>query len=522
MSALVRALVSAKYFFGVILIISIGVAAGLLLGTNFHNLGDDPVAAPGGRGSAGSAAPAVLSTIPIATTGDQPLESPFVSVAQKVLPAVVNVDTKRMITYRGFDFDQSPYGDFFRRLFPEMPDREIEVPTYGSGFIFDQDGHIMTNNHVVRDAQEIVVTLNDGTEYDAELVGQDPATDVAVIKIDPEKELPALVLGDSDAMRVGDWVVAVGNPFHELEGTLTVGVVSAIGRSDLRIAGGAPIYQKFIQTDASINFGNSGGPLCNLRGEVIGINTAINPSGQGIGFAIPVNLAKKIGKQLMETGEVVRGYLGVLPQQLTEDLAEGMGLEGETGILVGSVESDTPAKEAGLEEGDVIVKFDGVKVKDVDEFRMLVADTPVGEDVPVEILRDGKRKNLTVSLARRPQDYAEEQSPRQEGEDWLGCEVHRVTPDIASELGIEDEKGVVVVSVRSGSPAESAGLTRGDVIVSVGDAEVSSVRDFEKALADSYKESMSESEGKRRAKPIVFLVERQGRTMFVPIRPPKD
>jgi serine protease Do len=522
MSALVRALASAKYFFGVILIISIGVAAGLLLGTNFHNLGEDPVAAPGVGGSAVGSAPAAPSAMPIGTQGEEQLESPFVSVAQKVLPAVVNVDTKRTVTYRGFDFDQSPYGDFFRRLFPETPDREVEVPTYGSGFIFDNDGHIMTNNHVVRDAEEIVVTLSDGTQYDAVLVGQDAATDVAVIKIDPEKDLPALTLGDSDAMRVGDWVVAVGNPFHELEGTLTVGVVSAMGRSDLRIAGGAPIYQKFIQTDASINYGNSGGPLCNLRGEVIGINTAINPSGQGIGFAIPVNLAKKIGKQLMETGEVVRGYLGILPQQLTDDLAEGMGLEGETGILVGSVERDTPAMEAGLEEGDVIVKFDGVKVKDVDEFRMLVADTPVGEDVPIEVLRGGKRKDLTVTLSRRPQDYAEEQSPDRDNEDWLGCEVHRVTEDIARELGIQDEKGVVVVDVRSGSPAETAGLARGDVIISVGGTEVSSVADFNKTLGDSYKESMSESEGKRRAKPIVFLVERQGRTMFVPIRPPKE
>lgn len=513
MSSLVRALASAKMFFAVLLIMTIGVAAGLILGTSFNGSGGAPSA---------DESPAVTDLkIPVAAVGDEPLESPFVSVAQKVLPAVVNIDTKRMVTYGGYDFDQSPYGDFFRRLFPQAPEREIEVPTYGSGFIFDEDGHIMTNNHVVRDAEEIVVTLNDGTEFEAELVGQDPATDVAVIKIDSGPGLPSLVLGDSEAMRVGDWVAAVGNPFHELEGSLTVGVVSAMGRSDLRIAGGAPVYQKFIQTDASINYGNSGGPLCNLRGEVIGINTAINPSGQGIGFAIPINLAKKIGEQLLANGEVVRGYLGILPQELTDDLAEGMGLEGAEGIIVGSVEGGTPAAESGLEEGDVIVKFNGVAVRDVDDFRMLVADSPVGEEVPVEVLRDGKTKTLSATLARRPQDFASAAQREREDDDWLGCEVHRITEDIASELGLQDTEGVVVVGVRGGSPADNAGLATGDVIVSVGDRDVSTVRGFNSALKDAREESLAESEGKRRARPIVFLVKRSGRTMFVPIRPPK-
>lgn len=518
MSAIIRALASAKLFFAVLLIMTIGIAAGLILGTSFTGSGSGPSATQ----SATPSGAGIGAAVPVMPMGEDPLESPFVSVAQKVLPAVVNIDTKRVVKYGGYDFDQSPYGDFFRRMFPQTPDREVEVPTYGSGFIFDRDGHIMTNNHVVRDAEEIVVTLNDGTKFDAMLVGQDPATDVAVIKIEPEQDLPSLNLGDSEAMRVGDWVVAVGNPFHELEGSLTVGVVSAMGRSDLRIAGGAPVYQKFIQTDASINYGNSGGPLCNLRGEVIGINTAINPSGQGIGFAIPINLAKKIGEQLIAGGEVVRGYLGILPQTLTEDLAEGMGLEGTEGIIVGSVERGTPAAEAGLEEGDVLVKFNGVSVTDVDEFRMLVADTPVGEAVPVEILRDGKSRTLTATLARRPQDYASSGPERTESDDWLGCEVHAVTDDIVTELGLDGNEGVVVVGVRVGSPAETAGLSRGDVIVSVGDKEVSSVREFTSALKDAREESLSESEGRRRARPIVFLVKRGGRTMFVPIRPPKE
>ncbi len=521
MSAIVRALASAKFFLAVVLIMSIGVVAGLMLGTSFYgDSGDSNASAVNPAGEASS--PGSVATIPAAPVGDDPLESPFVSVAQKVLPAVVNIDTKRVVTYGGFRFDQSPYGDFFRRLFPEVPDREVEVPTYGSGFIFDNDGHIMTNNHVVRDAEEIMVTLSDGSEYVAELVGADAATDVAVVKIQPKGALPSLFLGDSEHMRVGDWVVAVGNPFHELEGTLTVGVVSAMGRSDLRIAGGAPIYQRFIQTDASINFGNSGGPLCNLRGEVIGINTAINPSGQGIGFAIPVNLARKIAEQLIDKGEVVRGYLGILPQRLTDDLAEGLGIEGQDGILVGSVERDTPADEAGLEEGDVIVEFGGVEVTDVDEFRMLVADFPVGSEVDMEILRNGKKKTLSATLARRPDEVAAEESVEQGEEDWLGCEVHRITDEIARELGVQENEGVIIVGVRTGSPADDAGLARGDVIVSVGDREVSTVREFNNALSETYKESMEESEGRRRAKPIVFLVKRQGTTMFVPIRPPKE
>jgi serine protease Do len=511
MSVLVRALASAKALFAVLLLMSLGIVIGLMLGTGLN-----------GSNETISATPASPQTVSVSPLAEESLESPFVSVAQKVLPGVVNVDTKRKVTYKGFNSDQGPYGEFFRRLFPDMPDREVEVPTYGSGFIFDQDGHIMTNNHVVSDAEEITVTLNDGTQYDATLVGRDPATDVAVIKIEPEGSLPALSLGDSDAMKVGEWVAAVGNPFHELEGTLTVGVVSAKGRSDLRIAGGAPVYQSFIQTDASINYGNSGGPLCNVRGEVIGINAAINPSGQGIGFAIPINLAKKIGDQLIAGGEVVRGYLGVLPQALTDDLAEGLGLEGQKGVVVGSVEKGTPAEEAGLEEGDIILTFDGAPVDDVDQFRMLVADTPVDSTVPIKVLRGGKEKTLTAKLVRRPEDLASSETNEPETEDWLGVEVHPVDSDVARELDVDEGKGVVILSVRGASPAESAGLDRGDIILSVGDTEVSSVRDFERALRDAHNESMKESEGRRRAKPIVFLVERQGRTMFVPIRPPMN
>ena len=512
MSTLMKALASAKVFFAVLLLMSLGIFVGLMLGTSYNGSDETLSATP--------VPPQVAP--PVAPLTAESLESPFVSVAQKVLPAVVNVDTKRRVSYRGLEMDQGPYGDFFRRLFPQMQDQEVEVPTYGSGFIFDEDGHIMTNNHVVRDAEEIVITLHDGTEYYAELVGRDAATDIAVVKVDPEGSIPALTFGDSDAMRVGDWVVAVGNPFHELEGTLTVGVISAKGRSDLRIAGGAPIYQSFIQTDASINYGNSGGPLCNIRGEAIGINSAINPSGQGIGFAIPINLAKKISDQLIAKGEVVRGYLGILPQELTDDLAEGMGVEGQNGIIVGSVEPGTPAEDSGLEEGDIIVEFNGVEVEDVDQFRMLVADTPVDSKVPIEVLRDGDEKSLSATLARRPQDFASATTRTRETEDWLGAEVHRVDSEVARELDLREGEGVVILDVRAGSPAEDAGLASGDVILSVGDTDVDGVREFERALRNAYDESIAESEGRRKAKPIVFLVQRRGTTMFVPIRPPKD
>ena len=285
-----------------------------------------------------------------------PVASPFVAVADAVLPAVVSVDTKRTVR-RGTD----PFSDMFREFFGEewyrrrFGDedseryREYEVPGSASGFIYDRDGYILTNNHVVDGADEIEVALSDGREFSAEIVGQDPSTDIAVIKIDGD-DLPTVNLGDSDDMRVGDWAIAVGNPL-ELEGTVTVGVISAKGRTDLNIRGGAPLYQDFIQTDASINFGNSGGPLVNIEGEVVGVNTAINASANGIGFAIPINLARNVAESLVSQGKVVRGYLGVVPQEITPELAEARDLQSTGGIMIANVQEDTPAHDAGLEAG---------------------------------------------------------------------------------------------------------------------------------------------------------------------------
>src|SRR5262249_13390358 len=271
-----------------------------------------------------------------------------------------------------------PQEQLFRRFFgDDTPKRPQFRPSSGSGFIIDTQGHVLTNNHVVRDADQITVTLNDKRQFKAKVVGTDPETDVAVVKIDAG-DLPTLPLGDSDDLRVGDWAIAIGNPLGELRGSVTVGVISAQGRSNLNIFGGTPGFQDFIQTDASINFGNSGGPLCNIRGEAIGINTAINPSGQGIGFAIPINLPNAVADQLVAHGSVKGAQMGVMLAELTPDIAEGFGLDTQDGVLISNVMKDSPAEKAGLKRNDVIVEFDGKPVSDMQKFRIRVADTDIG------------------------------------------------------------------------------------------------------------------------------------------------
>jgi len=306
--------------------------------------------------------------------------SVFSVVAEKVRPAVVFIRTERSVSRDGGRDRFGPF-DFFKDFFPEG-EGDYSVPGGGSGFIIDKEGRILTNYHVIEDAEKITVMLGeepDEEAYDAEIVGYDEHTDIAVIQIDSERDLPVVAMGDSEEIKVGDWVMAIGTPFGQLVGTVTVGVVSAKGRSDLRIVGGnVPDYQNFIQTDASINFGNSGGPLVNIRGEAIGINSAINPSGQGIGFAIPVNMARHIAEQLIEKGRVQYGYIGILLQQLDKTLAEGLGIDVEKGVMVREVLADTPADKAGLENKDVIVEFDGKPVKDLQKFRMMVGNTKVG------------------------------------------------------------------------------------------------------------------------------------------------
>ena len=453
-----------------------------------------------------------------AATAVTGLESPFTTIADRTLPAVVSIETKRSVDTASGQSPQfeGPYGDFFRRLFPDQPQgqqnphRQMKIPSSGSGFIIDKEGHVLTNNHVVRDASEISVTLSDNRKYKAKVVGMDPSTDVAVIRISADGPLPTVPLGDSDEIRIGDWAVAIGNALGELDGTLTVGVISAKGRSNLSIVGGAPSYQNFIQTDASINFGNSGGPLLNIRGEAIGINTAINPSGEGIGFAIPINLAKSVANQLITSGKVVRGYLGILPQELTPELAENWGLKESKGVLVGSVSTNTPAEKAGFRVKDIITEFDGKRVDDVQRFRLLVADTPVNKKVHVNVIRAGEPRDLYVTLAERPSD---EEARRLEvaPSGWLGFSVEPLTGDFAKQNEIRERDGVVVTDVVPGSGADDAGLTRGDIIKEVNDVPVKNEEEYQSAI--------EKARTKNPKKPVVLLLKRGDSTLFVAVQP---
>ena len=483
-------------------IMLLGIVVGFILA---GNLSLSPVS------QAKEGVTAAVTTVP---------ESPFTQIADRVLPAVVTIETKRSVDGEGspqFNFE-GPYGDFFKRLFPDQPNppnqpktpRTMKVPSSGSGFIFERDGRILTNNHVIRDALDITVILNDKRKFKAKVVGADPSTDVAVIKIESDGDLPTVPLGDSDDVRIGDWAVAIGNALGELSGTLTVGVISGKGRSNLSIVGGAPAYQDFLQTDASINFGNSGGPLLNIHGEAIGINTAINPSGEGIGFAIPINMAKHISGQLIAHGRVTRGWLGIAPQELTPELADSWGLRNVSGVLVGSVNLGTPADSAGFLVKDVITEFDGRKVSDVQNFRLLVADTPVHKRVRVHVLRDGQPRDLWVRLGERPDEKAigQRNTPPTE---ILGLSVEPVTGDFAKGNGVRDKSGVVVTDVGQGSPADDAGVQRGDIIKEVNDTKVKDVYDYNAAI--------ERAKTKNPRKPIVLLVKRGDNTQFLALDP---
>jgi serine protease Do len=497
-------------------LVSIGVVAGLLLSTNLPEGRPESavsVAAPPSD-PVDLDVPRALIDFPPAEK--EPLTSPFVEVARKVVPAVVSVETRRTITHPRVD---GPGGDLFHRLFPDGRNRDgddgdeqIEIPSSGSGFIIDPAGYVFTNDHVIEGTNEMTLHLSDGRTYEAWLVGRDPGTDVAVLKIDkPEGDpaLPTVPLGNSDEIRVGDWAIAIGNPLGELEGTLTVGIVSAKGRKDLRIAGGGPTYQDFIQTDASINFGNSGGPLVNGRGEVIGINSAVNPTGQGLGFTIPINMAREVAIELIQSGTIRRGFLGILPQEITEDIRQAFDLPASGGILVGNVQPDTPAEEGGLEAGDVIVEFNGESVSNVPEFRARVAEAGVGVDVPIQLLRKGEPKGIHVVLAERPDTPTPpDRRVREPDALWLGATFSDISVPLAEEYDLERDQGVVVTKVRGGSQASQGGLREGDVVLEVNRESVASKGDVDAAL----------NRARDSGKPAVLLIERGGNTAFVTIR----
>jgi len=430
--------------------------------------------------------------------------SPFVSVVDKSLPAVVFLDVKKKVGSSSGD----PQDEMFRRFFGDSPQQRQNVPSSGSGFIVDAAGHILTNNHVVRDASDISVTLNDKRTYKARVVGTDPETDVAVIQIDGD-HLPVMPIGDSDKIHVGDWAIAMGNPLGMLRGSVTVGIISARGRSSLNIFGGTPQFQDFIQTDASINFGNSGGPLCNIRGEAIGINTAINPSGQGIGFAIPINLAKHVADQLVAHGSVSRAWLGVNLAEMTPEIADGFGLRTADGVIIQSVLKDQPADRAGLRRNDIIVEFDGQPVSDLQKFRLKVADSEVGRTVPVVVMRDGKRVNLMVKLGPRDSEVIASQARPADnsGHEALGgLTVRDLSASERQAAGVD--QGVMITDVREGSAADEEGLAPEMVIEEVGGKPVANVAAFTKLL----------NEAKARGKHAVLLVRNGDDSRFIPLQ----
>jgi Do/DeqQ family serine protease len=436
-----------------------------------------------------------------AQTDSAPLpDSPFVPVVDRALPAVVFIDVTKKVGGDGGDGSD----EFMRRFFGQPMPRQQRVPSSGSGFIIDDQGRILTNNHVVRDAESIKVTLNDGRTFKATTVGTDPATDVAVIKIEGSK-LPVLPLGDSDRLRIGDWAIAIGNPLGDLRGSVTVGIISAQGRSNLNIFGGTPDYQDFIQTDASINFGNSGGPLCNIRGEAIGINTAINTSGQGIGFAIPINLARHVAEQLVAHGTVKRAMMGVTLANMTPEIAEGFGLgDQQQGVLIQSIVEKSPAEKAGLKRNDVIVDMDGTPVLDREKFRLKIADSPAGTKVKLGFLRDGKRMTADVVLTDRDETLANNQLKVQENSDTsdIGMSVRDMTSSERTELKIDS--GVRVTDVADGSEAEDKDIQPGDVIEEVNRVPVKNAADFKAQVAKV----------RKAGKPVVMIVNRNGGTRF--------
>jgi serine protease Do len=443
----------------------------------------------------------------------QPLLTPqglpdFVTLSQRMKPVVVNVSTTQVSQGgQGMESpfgDEDPFGDFWHKFFggpsPHGPFRQKSL---GSGFIIDKDGSILTNNHVVDNASKIAVKLADEREFEATVVGRDAKTDIAVIRINAKENLPVAPLGDSDQLDVGEWVMAIGNPFG-LDNTVTSGIVSAKGR---HLPGGGP-YDSFIQTDASINPGNSGGPLINLRGEVVGINSAIySRSGGniGIGFAIPINLVKELLPQLKGKGKVTRGYLGVLIQKVTPEIAESLGMAKSKGALVADVTKGGPAEAAGVKVGDVIIEFDGKEIRDSSDLPIIVARTPVDKKVRMKILRDKNEVQLNAAVGEMKEEEVVASNP-EKGE--LGLTVQQVTPQVAESLGLRRAEGVVITSVEPGSSADDAGLRRGDVILEVDRKAVRSTADYRKAVGEV-----------KKGKGVLFLVRRGESTLFLALKP---
>ena len=472
---------------------------------------------------------------PLGANGATPPLPSFADLAERLLPAVVNISTTQTLRAdrgpqqpgdpqqrrRGPDIPQfppgSPFEEFFRDFFdrqnrPDLPPRRAQ--SLGSGFIIDPSGLVVTNNHVIAEADEVKVILQDNTQLSAKVVGKDTKTDLALLKVESPKPLPFVKFGNSDTARVGDWVIAIGNPFG-LGGSVTAGIISARQR-DIN----AGPYDDFIQTDASINRGNSGGPMFNLAGDVIGINTAIySPSGGsvGIGFAIPSALAKPVIDQLRQYGKARRGWLGVNIQTVTDEIAESLGLDKPKGALVARVTENGPADKAKIQSGDVIIKFDGKEVTEMRRLPRLVAETPVDKTVPVTVWRKGKEVQLQVKVGELEENEQVANVPRstrpqQPGApadtvETLGMSLSAITPELRSQFDINEKtKGVVITKVDEGSPAAERGLRPGEVIVEVNQEQVSNPQQ----VANKVKEA--KSQGRRG---VLVMVDRQGEQRFV-------
>ncbi len=435
------------------------------------------ILAPYSTTAAGTRAPAVKM-----------VPQSFTQLAKTCGPAVVNISTVKTLTsgggrvfehfFRGPQGRQDPFGRFFEDFFKNQPQREFKQSSLGSGFIMDKEGYIVTNNHVIEGADEIQVKLRDGKEYPAEIIGKDSSTDLALIKIKADHDLPVLNLGNSDEMEIGQWVLAIGSPFG-LEHTVTAGIISAKGR----VIGAGP-YDDFIQTDASINPGNSGGPLINMYGEVVGINTAIVAGGDGIGFAIPVNIAKEIFAQLKDSGEVTRGWLGVAIQDLDQELKSYYGVD--KGVLIAEVFEGDPADKSGIKANDIILYINGKPLESSRDLTRIIAGLAVGSKAEVKVNRDGKIKIFKVKIARRDDEKIYASASGQPGrlKSELGIEISNITPEMSEQFNLGDSDGVIVAGVKPDSIGDKAGIVRGDIIKEINHQPVKDVSDYNKIVDD--------------------------------------
>jgi serine protease Do len=433
----------------------------------------------------------------------------FSQLVKKAEPSVVYISTVKVIKgnrqfqhpFGGPSNPNDPFREFFDRFFGNQGPRDFKQKGLGSGFIIDAEGYILTNNHVVEKSDEISVTLTNGKEFSAEIIGRDPKTDLALIQIKADEKLETLLFGDSDSLEVGDWVVAIGSPYG-LGNSVTAGIVS----SKYRNIGAGP-YDNFIQTDAAINPGNSGGPLLNTSGEVIGINTAIFSQAGGsvgIGFAIPINMAKDLLPQL-KTGKVIRGWLGVMIQKVSPELKETFNLKDEKGALVSHVAPGSPAEKAGVKRGDVIVSFDGKEINEMKDLPYIVGSTPVDKKVRMVVIRNGEEKHFKIKIGELKEEV--EDRKIEEPKSDLGMTVEELTPQLAHNLGLSETSGVIVVKVQRDSPAAEAGLQQGDLILEVGQDELKNLSEFHEKI-QSYEKGDT----------VLFLIKRGESTLFLTLR----